>query len=164
MTPDLDQLLQCLDYNSLTGEFFWKKKVGKNISVGQKTGYVGKAGYVQIGFQNKLYFAHRLAWKMFYKENPPKYIDHIDRNPSNNAIANLREATNSQNISNSTQRKGKALKIKGVYYHAKTGKYFSSICVNYKQKYLGLFKTPEEAHAAYQKASAELHGEFSCPN
>jgi len=35
---------------------------------------------------------------------------------------------------------------------------------NKKSKYIGVYPTPEEAHAAYATASQSYHGEFSSLN
>lgn len=45
----------------------------------------------------------------------------------------------------------------GVHYKARNNKWAAQIQVNKKRKHLGLFDTPEEAHAAYLKAKRELH-------
>jgi len=46
----------------------------------------------------------------------------------------------------------------GVDWHKARKKYRAKICINGKNKYLGLFKTPEAAKAVYNKAKyAEIH-------
>jgi len=46
----------------------------------------------------------------------------------------------------------------GVDWHKARKKYRAKICINGKNKHLGLFKTPEEAKAAYNSAKyAEIH-------
>lgn len=50
--------------------------------------------------------------------------------------------------------------FKGVDFHKNTKKYRARITVHRKSHCLGYFYTPEEAAAAYAKASLELHGEF----
>ena len=41
------------------------------------------------------------------------------------------------------------------------GRWEAAICADYKQIYLGLFDTKEEAVAAYNAAAQRLHGEFA---
>lgn len=88
-------------------------------------------------------------------------VDHIDGNKLNNKINNLREVTHLRNMHNQCEGprtyKGHNRELpRGVY---KKGESFqASICVNYKQKCLGTFKTVEEAHAAYRQAVGQFHG------
>ena len=87
-----------------------------------------------------------------------KQIDHRDGDGLNNRRCNLREATNSQNTCNQGLRRTNVSGFKGVYKHKR--KWRADITLDGQRRFLGLFATPEAAHAAYCKASAELHGEF----
>lgn len=106
---------ECLTYEPNTGKFFWKKRPLEHFSSerqckGFNTRYVGKeachinyAGYLKVMIDHKTYRAHRLAWLITHGNWPKDQIDHIDRNRRNNRLANLREATQSQNLANSYQ-------------------------------------------------------------
>ena len=50
---------------------------------------------------------------------------------------------------------------KGVTYNKRYNRWVSSISVNGLNVFLGYFDTELEAHAAYCKAAASLHGEFA---
>lgn len=94
--------------------------------------------------------------------NAPKgfEVDHANRNSLDNRRINLRLATRSQNMCNTTKRPGTMSKYKGIIWDSRKRKWRALISVNGKNKYLGRFKSQELAHAAYAKASKELHGEF----
>ena len=60
--------------------------------------------YRRIMFNGKRYRAHRVAWYLFHREQPPKMIDHIDNNGLNNNRHNLRAADHSLNYRNSNPK------------------------------------------------------------
>jgi hypothetical protein len=158
---NIDQLNQLLSYDAETGDLLWKKKPSKNISVGALAGHKSKIGYIQIGIGGKLYLGHRIAWSIFYNEQPPKIIDHINGNKGDNSIKNLRGSTNSENMSNMGRTKKNSTGFKGVTFNKKLNKYMASIGHNMKSIYLGLHDTPEKAHEAYCEAAKKLHGQFA---
>jgi hypothetical protein len=86
--------------------------------------------------------------------------DHVDCDGLNNRRENLREATGTQNQRNKMAYKNNKSGFKGVSFHILYKKWQASISFSGRDKYLGYFSTPEEAHAAYCEASAKYHGEF----
>lgn len=89
-------------------------------------------------------------------------IDHKDRDPKNNTCANLRRCTQSQNRMNAEATKINPALLRGVIVDTRWGGYYSArIGVGGKSIHLGMFETPEDAHAAYCEAAKEHHGEFA---
>lgn len=88
-------------------------------------------------------------------------VDHIDGDSLNNRRANLRIATYAQNNCNRKINKNNASGFKGVSWHRNTGKWRAVIKIGGNQISLGLYSTPEDAHAAYCKAAVKYHGEFA---
>ena len=72
-------------------------------------------------------------------------VDHINRNRLDNRLVNLRFATHSQNSTN--------IKVRGWTRHS-CGKFQSTIIINGKQEYLGLFDSPQAASDAYRARNA----------
>lgn len=91
----------------------------------------------------------------------PMVVDHINGNTLDNQRINLRICTRQQNLCNRGSTKGNTSGFKGVVWHKATRKWAARIKKNYKSYHLGLYETPEEAHLAYQRAAAMLHGEFA---
>ena len=87
-------------------------------------------------------------------------VDHINGDGLDNRRSNLRAATHAQNSRNSRTPKNNTSGFKGVILDKPTGKWRAQIRLDGAQKHLGYFVTPEDAHTAYCKASAELHGEY----
>lgn len=88
-------------------------------------------------------------------------VDHVDWNGLNNRRNNLRAATTSQNQYNQRLAKHNTSGFKGVSWNKRREKWRAQIRAGGTRLDLGLFPTREDAHAAYAKASAELHGQFS---
>jgi hypothetical protein len=150
---DAEQLRCLLAFDSKTGVFVWLPRPGiaRNDRAGKKAGTLNKAGYIAILINRKSYLAHRLAWLYVYGVWPDKNIDHIDRDRSNNAISNLRLATQAENQQNVGLRIDNVSGCTGVYLHA-YGKYEAYITKNSKRIYLGVYETLSQARDARLKA------------
>ena len=103
---------------------------------------------------------HRLLWKLIYNKFPDNFIDHIDRDKSNNRLNNLREATAEQNSHNVGIRKDNTTKYTGVSMDKRCGKYRAYINIDGKQKSLGYYTTAYEAHLVREAKAKELRGDF----
>ena len=151
-------LKSIIAYDSNTGEFV-RKTSRRSDKIGQRAGTVGKNGYVYINVGKKIYLAHRLAWLYVYGVDPQGHIDHVNRDRSDNRIANLRECPTKQagNGQNVTRRKDNSSGFTGVHYFKRTGKWQAYITVEGQRHNLGYFSSAEEAAAAYAIAKAEYH-------
>ena len=160
MLLNQDRLKEVLQYQEDTGEFTWLKTTSNRAIAGSKAGSVSH-GYISIRVDKKRYFAHRLAWLYVYGKFPSKNIDHIDCNSQNNAISNLREASQSENLANIRISVKNTSGYKGVHFHKGTNKWRAVVSVDNKPKHLGLFSTATEASNAYNFWCLENRGEFA---
>lgn len=142
-----------LTYNPLSGVFHYVIRPNRIKKAGDVAGWSDKDGYLRITLDHKDYLAHRLAWVWCYGVWPKYYIDHINHNPADNRIINLREATGAQNQANRGVSKNNTSGFKGVRYYKKTGRWAAAIQI-------GTFNTAEEAHAAYSRVAMLIQGEF----
>jgi hypothetical protein len=147
-------------YEAETGIFFWLIDT-KNTAAGDVAGSQQSRGYWHIGINGRLFVAHRLAWLYVTGEWPLGHVDHINGVRSDNRFANLRIATASQNARNSRMRSDNACGYKGVHYKKRLNKFVAQIRVDGRVHHLGVFKTADEAPAAYWKAAKERFGEFA---
>jgi hypothetical protein len=107
----------------------------------------------------KTHLVHRLVMMAFLGLQPDELVDHINGDSLDNRLSNLRKCTLAQNGYNSKKPKNNKSGYKGVCFQQ--NKWRASIHVNGKQKFLGYYDTPEEAHAAYCAAAREYYGEFA---
>lgn len=156
-TLSKDYLLEHLEYSD--GLLFWKKSQSGRF-LRKQAGWIDAAGYYKIAIKCKTYSAHRIIYFMFYGFMP-NCVDHIDCDPSNNKIENLRAASFAQNSWNQGVRKNNILGIKGVSWREKNGKYAARCMVNYKSHFVGLYNTIPEAVDALKMFRASNHGEFA---
>lgn len=144
-----------LVYSPETGEFTWRVK-RNGTRPGGKAGGHRPGGYVGIRIDYQMYAAHRLAWFYVYGEWPQHSIDHINGNPSDNRIANLRDVPHVVNMQN--QRRALSTSKTGLLGTHQVGDMFcAEIVVHGRVKYLGTFWTAELAHAVYLRAKRKLH-------
>jgi hypothetical protein len=149
----LHDLLRC-DFDN--GFLYWKNSRGSK-KAGSLAGNIRSDGYFALQIDGKKYLTHIVIYAMFYGFWSDQELDHKNRDRSDNRISNLRTATRSQNIFNSTGRLRKA-PFKSVQF--RNGKWRARISVARKRIHLGYFPTAEEASEAYQIAAVRYYGEY----
>lgn len=159
MRPSFEQVRHYFSYEPGTGLLRWKEKTGCKTVPGAIAGREKGHGYVVVGFLCGRYYAHQIIWLWMTGEWPP-FIDHRNRNRSDNRWENLREATRSINNRNRDYAKKKFLHLpRGVLRRVNRGgsiSFVARICINNKQVHLGTRKTPVEAHSLYLAAESRL--------
>ena len=92
--PDLLLLKQEFHYDPITGEL-------TDELTGEDRTKADAKGYKTVMFKGKRWQAHRICFYLFHGRDPgKKVIDHIDGNPSNNSIVNLRAVSHRENLRN----------------------------------------------------------------
>ncbi|MCG7596313.1 HNH endonuclease [Mycobacterium sp. PSTR-4-N] len=128
---------------------FWQK-VNKTESCWEWTAYKNSAGYGKFRLDGESRLAHRVSFEWANGPIPEGMeIDHICHNPGCVNPAHLRLATGSLNKQNlAGARANSASGIRGVEFHAPTGKWRARAKLNGKQVRLGSFSSSAEAEAA----------------
>jgi len=152
-----EYLKEIFDYKD--GNLIRKVKTCTNVIVGDIVGTVHNNGYLRVQISRKLYYVHRLIFMMHYGYFP-KEIDHIDGNPQNNKIENLREATHSQNNKNLAIKKNNTSGFSGVCFCKTRKKWSAQIVIDGKRKTLGRFENKEEAVLCRKMAEIKYFGEW----
>jgi len=156
---DIERAKSILSYNPDTG-IFTRIAPAKGVRVGDIAGSKRSDGYIAVIVKGNRMLAHRLAWAMYYNEQTPAMIDHINCIPSDNRITNLRECNLSENGVNRRAGKNNTSGVKGVCFNKNRGKWIAQINKDKRYVYLGSFVDIEDAAKAYQEAAKIHHGEF----
>lgn len=152
------RLKELLWYTPNTGVFVWITKKGR-AKEGDRAGTIRPDGRLQIYVDGKPYLAHRLAWLYVHGTLPAKEmdIDHINRNPLDNRIENLRAVSRAGNIRNSGAMKTNKSGFRGVHFSNRMGKWVAQISTETARIHLGVFDTAEEAAKARHAAEEIYH-------
>ena len=149
----LQELFTC---DFAAGVLRWRVKTNRRIVVGSVAGTINDFGYRVIRVDGQRYRAHRLIWFYAHGEWPKNDIDHINGNPDDNRLDNLRDVTTAENIQNQvTAHRRNQSGLLGVTKR-KNG-FQARICTNGVSESLGLFETAEAAEAAYIEAKRVRH-------
>lgn len=151
-----ERLKQVLHYDPITGIFTWLKASSRN-KIGDIAGTLREDGYIRIQVDGVRLYASHWAWLYMTGKLPEDEVDHEDRNRANNAWSNLRPATKSQNCANRRRKTGGL--PRGVAVRGK--KFVAQIRVRGEPRYLGIFETPEAAHAAYASEAIKEFGAYT---
>lgn len=160
----IETLKEWIDYDPQKGSFTWKKSPHHLIKQGSMAGTYEKRGYRVLHIRKKIIKAHRAAWAIIYGYFPIGEIDHIDNNPSNNCIDNLREVDRSKNQMNAKTPKNNTSGVKGVHYCNPKRKWIASISIDKKKFCIGHFDSIEEAIKARKQKEKEIHGQYAYRN
>jgi hypothetical protein len=156
--PSRERLEELFSYDPETGIVLhrvhtWPKRIGK------AAGFLDYYGYLNVQVDNRMYKLHRIIWKLVTGADPKQHIDHVDGNPNNNKLMNLREATNSQNQHNTRMSKNNTSGYKGVYLQDNLwAACIEANGIRYRKRG---FNTAQEAYVWRCKRLGNLHGEFA---
>lgn len=152
--PSIAYLRQRLRHDADTGKLFW-------LSLGAMPAVLrasydeaftsrGSAGYLQGKIDGRSFVAHRVIWALHYGAWPISRIMHINGVYTDNRVANLRCADESDVLKRGKNTSG----IIGVSFDKTKGKWRADLQVRGTVHRLGDFTTLNEAAAARRDAEA----------
>lgn len=176
-----NQLKQLFSYDPVRGDLVWKDRPAEDFTSDRayrmfRAKYAGKTagsfdayGYKIIRFKDKPYKAHRLIWCFVFGEFPPYpefEIDHVNGDRADNRIQNLRKCTKSMNQRNGSMHVNNKSGVNGVHWVVRDNVWRATIVAGGTRKFIGNFKSLNEAASARLREEAELgfhpgHGKYS---
>lgn len=127
------------EYNEAMGRLVWKVTNSNRAKAGSPAGTIRKDGYCRIKACGEFLYAHRIIWLMEYGEWPELEIDHIDGDPLNNCITNLRSVTHIENMRNVRRQKNNTSKVTGIVWADREKKWSARINIKGKNVSCGYF-------------------------
>ena len=153
-----EMLNELFEYRN--GKIYYKVSRSRN-KAGSKAGtYRPHDNAYQVIINGKHYLTHRIVF-MMHHGYLPQFVDHIDRNRSNNKIENLREASLEQNAQNAKVRKDATSGVKGVSWSKVDKVWRVRVQANGKRKDFGGFKDLELAELVAMEARHKYHGNYA---
>lgn len=151
-----------LAYDARTGVVSWRVNRPNGIKAGAEAGrtLVG-SGYRMISILERQLMTHRVAWLLAYKRWPVGQIDHINGDPHDNRLCNLRESTPSENQANRKRLTTNSSGARGVTWHKACRKWQAAIKVDGRNIHLGLHSSVESAARAYADAAVKYFGDYA---
>lgn len=149
-------------YDDVNGELIYIKRVASRTDIGDVVGSVNAGGYRHTTIKGVHYYVHHLIW-VFHFGSWPEELDHIDRNPSNNRIENLRLTTKTQQQFNRAANKNNSLGVRGVAYYPDRRKPYR-VELQYKgvrspcRSFADLDEAKEYAESEYKRLEGILYG------
>lgn len=145
--PTQERLRELFTYKKIAGRLL-NRKHRRTCPVGWPVGFLNN-GYYRVwisGSRRAPEYLHRLVWIYHNGAIPPdKVIDHIDQNPLNNRIENLRLATASENQRNRRVYPRYRSGVVGVSWNTQSQAWRALITVDGRRIYLGQYKSKDRA-------------------
>ena len=125
------------------------------------TWFINEQGYV-ISTTSNIYHKHIRLSRLVTDAPDGLDVDHINHDLLDNRKSNLRVVTHQQNLFNQQKAKNNTSGFIGVVKHG--DKWIAQAMHNGKNKYLGIYDTPEEASNVYNAFAQEFFGEYMYKN
>ncbi len=149
---DLAEVRHKFEYKD--GVLYWKNNRLAHL-VGRVAGCARPDGYVYVWVNKKTMLAHRVIYLMHHGY-VPDVIDHINQDPGDNRIENLRASDRSKNAHNRKPPRNNKSGVRGVYWREDFKSWIAYISVNGKQISLGAYKEKAGAIAARHAAQVRF--------
>jgi hypothetical protein len=173
LTPD--ELSKLLRYDANTGRLYWRERTPDTVASDRlstriricrnwNARYSGAEAFTNVSLRGyhtgvvacRRYYAHRVAWAIYFGVHADDVLDHINGDKLDNRIQNLRSVTHKQNRQNSRLYCTNKTGVHGVWWDAPRKKYLAHIKHDGKRVHLGRHTLLEDAIAARKAAEKKF--------
>lgn len=153
----LARLKEVLSYDPESGSISWRTPgTGRRAEVGYKK----PDGRKRVAIDGKRFVLARLCWFYVHGQWPSGHVDHINGNPSDDRISNLRDvpaAVNNQN--RRRHHRDSKTRLMGV---VKTTSGTFNVSMSFRGRTLSVygFRSEKDAHEAYAELKRRIHDGF----
>ncbi len=167
-------------YNPETGDLIWKERPeshfkrgrrGKSHSTwnscfsgkiaGRRVTTAGRPSAVTVVLNYRPRLVHRIIWEMHNGPIPDGMeIDHINGNPWDNRMGNLRLATRAENGRNRKKSKSNTSGHKGIIWLKDKNRWEVRVFTDGRLSRFGTFRNLKDAVTARDFAYKKMHGQF----
>lgn len=134
------------------GKLYWTKTISNRAIEGTEAGTIKQNGYVEIQYKKRRYYVHRLIWELYNGVIPDTHvIDHINRNPTDNRIENLRCVERTNNLHNASLSSRNKSKYLGISWDKRSNCWQAEFMYKKKRVYRHSFIDKEQAIQTLQK-------------
>lgn len=166
MRPSVDQVLQLFRVDLDAGRLYWRRPPKQHPRLlATEAGSIrvasnGRSRYCYVKVQRQAIKRAHVIFAAAHGRWPAPLVDHRNRNPLDDRIANLREATVLENNRNHPPRRKRSRLPRGVKA-LPSGRFQARIGLHGRSLSLGSFATPAEASVAYEAKRKEVYGHFA---
>ena len=170
---NVEFLRECFTYDAATGALTWCRRPRGHFKngagwhnfnkkcAGKIAGTRKPDGRIEVGLGERTLKAARIVWALHTNTGVFGVLDHIDGNPNNDKIENLREVTTAQNTRNRTHTSANSSGIRGVTWHTPSKKWWVRVTLDGKTYSFGLYHSLDQAAQIAYAAKHQLFGEFA---
>jgi len=138
-----------------------QRRRGPKADAGDPSGWANDKGYCAVNFMGRTVQSSRVIYAIAYGRDPgDMFVDHADRDPTNNDPENLRLVTRSENNRNATPH-GASSRFKCVSWCASIERFKVQVRHGGKQHYAGIYADEVEAALNANYEMFIHHGEHA---
>ena len=155
----VEELRAYVRYDTDSGQLI-RLSTGRPVGVSTKPRGGHRAFNIYVEKKCIQIFVHRAVWALVHGSWPKYQIDHIDRDPSNNRIENLRDVPGGVN----QQNRAPIGEVPYLGVRFLRGKYEARIKKDGRQIQVGTFSSAKAAAKARDRMAVALFGENATLN